>query len=427
MARVLVAQRQRKLGLLTSFVLAWFADCSPTAPHCEAGACPAGYACEAGTGLCKPADAAVGQTPRFFGRFALVAPSVGHALAVGYWPERQSLAAFDGKATSFVAGPAAAAADPPMGRDVAAAVAGDGTVHLAWIRPGDESLQTARSSSIGWKVAAVDAKVLGAVAAPVAIAVTEDRPIVAVRRASTGLPVVVERQPDGAWSVDAVPLPPGPRKGTAAPAQFGRSFSLVALSGGVALTLYDATYGDLVLSVRNGDAWGSQRIAGVDLTSGQDDGDAGDPNALALASDGALVAAWRDASRGEIRLARIAGAKVQAQTVVSNIAPGPAGTASPQWVGTALTMALRPDGRAAVAWFNGSSWRAGLLLQRQTGAFAPPSQKLALDAGSGLQLWPSLAIDPDGGVHIAWIEVGRSRALSSARLMTATVGPGLWP
>ncbi len=417
----------RALAATVGGAVAVAVGCSQPATVCEVGACPVGYVCDPQTGQCKPTDAVVGATPRFFGRFALVAPSPGRALAVGYWPERQSLATFDGKATSFVAGPAAKAADPPMGRDVAAAVGADGSVHLAWIRPGDDALQLARSTASGWQPVALDTKVVGAVAAPIALATGEDRPIVAVRRASTGLPIVVERDSEGAWHVDPLPVPAGPRKGSAPPTQFGRSLSLVALSGGVALALYDATYGDLVLAVRNAGTWGTQRIAGVDVATGQDDGDAGDPSAVALASDGALVVAWRDASRGELRLARVAGAKVQAQTVVASLAAGPAGTTVAQWAGTALAMALRPDGRAAVAWFNGSTWRSSVLLQRQTGTFAPPVQSLALDAGHNLQLWPTLAVDPDGGAHLAWIEVGRGRALSSARLMTASVGPGAWP
>ncbi|MBM4344250.1 MAG: hypothetical protein FJ100_12850 [Deltaproteobacteria bacterium] len=401
--------------------------CAPASPLCESGACPNGYVCDGKTGQCKPTDALVGSTPQFFGRFSLVAPAAQPPVAVGYWPERQSLVAYDGKAASFVAGPAARPTDPPMGRDVAAAAGSDGSVHLAWIRPGGDTLHLGRSSSGGWQVTAVDGSVLGAVAAPLAITVAGDAPVVAVRRASSGLPVVVERDAAGAWIVDAVPVPPGPRKDLPPPAAFGRSFSMVALSDGVALALHDATYGDLVLAVRNGGAWGTQRIAGVDVATGLDLGDAGDPSALALAPDGALVVAWRDAGRGEIRMARVAGAQVQAQTVVTSLAPGPAGTVAPQWAGTALAMALRPDGRAAVAWFNGSTWRSSLLLQRQTGTFAPTPAKTALDSGANLQLWPSLAVDQDGAVHLAWVEVGRGRALSTARLVWATVAAGAWP
>ena len=402
--------------------LGW--GCGQTNPGCEVGACPVGYACDQATGLCRLGDHSNSAQPRLFGRFALVARPSGGLLIAGYSPERQSLAAFDGKSAAFLAGPAAHAGEQPAGQNVAAAQDSNGVAYIAWIRPSDHVAFLATGSGTQWQSAQIDK--LGAVTSPLAIALVDGQPTVALRTIGASGIVVAQQQSSGQWSVTPVPMPAGPRKGLAASTDFGRSLAMVAMPSGLAISAYDATHGDLVLAVRTAGEWDSLRIAGVDPVTGVDTGDAGDPCALALAPDGALLVAYRDRTLGQIRLARVAGSAVVSRTVVNGALPGPAGTVTPQWVGTELALGVRADGRAAVAWFNGSTWRANVALQRLNGSFDPATTALAGNAGN-LQLWPNLTVASDGAIRWAWIEVGRGRLPSAAHLTTAQLAPGSWP
>lgn len=400
------------------------AACGEKSPTCEAGACPVGFACLPATGACQLGDSAAAQQARFFGRFALVLRE-NTPWVIGYVPDRQSVAAFDGKHLSYLGGPAAEPGAPPAGKMVAAVQTESGQLLAAWVRPADHTVWLASEKGGGWQAAAIDKNQTGAVADPIALGAVGDRAVLAMRQTATAALAVAEQQANGAWTVAAVPMPAAPRAGLPASSDVGRSLAMLALPNGPAISAYDATYGDLILAVRSADQWSSIRLAGWDSKTSQDDGDAGDPSALALAPDGALLVAYRDAKRGEIRLARVAGGSVTVQTVQTGLTPGPAGTQTLDLLGTALAMGVRPDGRIGMAWFNGSAWRASLLLQRANGTFA--TAPATATAAATLNLFPSLAIGADGAAWFAYIDVGHGRAPSAGRLAVQSVAAGAWP
>ena len=400
--------------------------CSDPPQKCAAGACPAGYTCVAETGHCELQAAGAASHVGLFGRFATVARKKAAPVAVGFSAERQSLAVVTDDGVAFLAGPAATPGEPAAGQACAAVHTADGQLAIAWLRPSDHSVWLASGTGSKWSIAQVDPVLAGKAAPPIALVQVAGRPVIAVRDADKqSLRLLSPLAPKG-WAATEVPMPPGPTKTQPPCSDFGQAFSMVALPAGVAIAGYDATYGDLVLAVQTSDDWSLSRVAGTDPVTGIDNGDMGAASALALAPNGTLVVAWRDRSRDAVMLARATNGVLVAETVATGNFAGPAGTVQRALVGASLTLALQQDGRAAVGWFNGTTWRVELALQRASGGFTKAALP-ALTATQTLQLWPALADDGAGGLWLSWVESQAGRVPASSRLVHDLIAPGVWP
>jgi len=201
-----------------------------------------------------------------------------------------------------------------------------------------------------------------------------------------------------AWSVEDVPPAPWPNQ-PAAPVQQGGSLSIVAVPAGVAVAGYEAIGGDLVLAVRTGGLWQVARIAGRDPTTGSDLGDMGSTVALAAGPSGDLAIAYTDRSHDRVMLA-MSHAGVVTQTVVEEgLQPDPeTGLGRADLIGTALAVAILPDGRAVVASQDASHLRIHLAVQTIGGSFVHQTV-----ASLEPQLWPALVASPPGAVTVGWL------------------------
>ncbi len=398
--------------------------CSEAPQKCAAGACPAGYSCAPATGKCALQSAGAASHVGLFGRFATVARKGDAPIAIGFSAERQSLAVVTGDVVSFLAGPAAVPGEAPAGQNCAAVRNATGQLSVAWVRPGDNTVWVATATGNQWTVAQVDPAVAGKAAPPIATVEQNGKLIVAVRDATLQSLRLLSPLATKGWSALDVPMPSGPSKNHGPSLDFGKSFSMVALPAGVAIAGYDATYGDLVLAVWGGEEWSLTRVAGFDAATGLDTGDMGAPSALALAPNGTLVVAYRDRSRDTVMLARATKGVLATEVVTSGAVPGPLGTERRDLVGAGLALALREDGRAAVAWFNGTSWRVELALQRTGGGFAKATLPGLL--APSLQLWPALTTDGDGALWLSWVENQAGRVPAASRLVHQAIAHGDW-
>lgn len=398
-------------------------SCSKADIECADGACPVGYRCAPASGLCEIESNGPALQTSLFGAIAAIDRAGSPPVVIGFAKDRQSLAVIDGDAVNFLAGPAASSSQQPSGEACAAVRSEDGDVHIAWVKDADRTLWHAHGRGGTWQVDQISEAKAGTVARPIAMGWWQGQPVIAWRAGDAAAVRVGRRQATGAWTIQALPPPPPPRKGAAPTADMGRSLALATPSAGLTIATYDATHGDVLLSVDSGDGWATARLAGSDPTTGADTGDMGHPLALAVGPDGDLVLAYRNASRSAVMLARAAKGVVSHQLVASGNVPGPAGTEQRDWIGSNLSLAVRSDGNAAVAWSNGSRWSVELALEKPAGGFArisPPAHLL----GKGKQLWPALS----GGaaIWLSWVAVDASRGPAGSRVMQWAVPAEAW-
>lgn len=388
-------------------------SCGREGGLCESGSCPAGFSCDGDSGQCRPATPAAGPELAFSAPITTVAGGGDPPVVVGYVAERQSLAVTAGLQVAWLAGPAADSQDPPAGQVSTAAVAADGTIHVAWLRSSDATLWHAKGRvGMAWQRQRVAAVAAGAAAAPLALVVSGGQAVVAYRDPLQRQVAVARRGGDAGWIVEAVPLPAPPKDGSPT-LDVGRSLALVSLHSGLAVSAYDATHGDLLLAIRSSSGWAVSRIDGSHPESGADTGDVGHPSAMAVGPDGSPVIAYRDRSHGQIRMARVTAGVMTTVKVVEAQRAGPNATVQQTLRGTGLTVAVRPDGRAVIGWFDGSDWSIGCVEQLATGHFA----ELPVDNGGyPRQLWPSLLQQPHG-LWLSWVALDPQRGPMGTRLV----------
>lgn len=398
--------------------------CEEEGGRCEAGLCPVGMRCEASTGRCVPEAAQAVAPLGLHGRFRVLPQAKGDPAIVGLVAAKQSLALLSGGQTSFLAGPAASPEDPPAGPAFAAVAGTDGRVHVAWQRPGDATLAYAVGGQKGWQREVIAAAQPGSVGRAVAIALWDGAPTLVWRSLTDGPGIrLARRNSAGGWDVEVVPAPPA-RAGQDKPAvlDLGRSLAMVVTPTGPALSAYDALAGDLVLAVRGSVGWTLARVAGSDAVDGKDTGDMGDPSALALGPGGELVVAYRDRTRGRVLLARAKGGVLQHQVVADGkIADGATGTTRVGLLGSALAVAVLPDGRAAVAMQDGSRLQAVVAVEKPTGGFELRTLPATL-AAPRPQAWPELVVQADGTLDVHYLELDPVRGP-----VAGAVGRWTWP
>jgi len=394
---------------------------------CEAGLCPTGTHCDVKTGTCKAVADALPEPVGVFGATSLLATPAGGLAVLGYAPARQSLVYLAGYAgltgdpanaggdsswaASYLAGPAADAGEKPAGQVSAAVAAPDGRVHAAWLRPGDATLWYAVGGKGTWQREAVAVAAAGSVAGPIAIGLWQDQPTVAYRSADSTRIRVARRQGGGAWLLEEVPPPPAK---AASPVDVGRSLAMLITPAGPVLAAYDAVAGDLLLAARGATGWSVARLAGTDVVTGADTGDVGRPLAMALGPGGDVVVAYRDADRGEVRIVRAHAGIAAHEVVTSGARPHPAtGTVRMELVGTALAVAVLPDGRAVVAVQDATRLRVLVAVEQPSGSFAVLP---APDTGRA-QAWPQLLLQESGAMVCTYVEIDVQRGPGGGRLV----------
>lgn len=411
MARCRDRLRAQFLLAIAALWAGWLAvACNSPPPLCVTGACPAGLSCDTATGECRPSAQTAPRAVPLLGAISAPPGASGAPVVVGFAPDRQSLVAVNGQELSYLAGPAAQGDEQPAGQQSAAARSLDGRLCVAWIRPSDHTLWFAEQKSKGWQ----REQVATAASGPVALTRHQETLTIAYRRADMASLKVALREAPGTWSVQDVPMPTPPANSQKVTADLGKSIAIVSGPSGLALSAYDATYGDLVLAVRAGNSWSVSRIAGADPATGAEIGDVGDPSALAVGPDGGLVLAYRDNTAGQLVLSRSAGGKMTRQVVTDGSVAGPAGTKTQDLVGTAISLAVRDDGRAVIAWFNGTKWRVEYAIQKQSGAF--DLSTLPAPASARPQAWPSLSLNLDGSVWLSWVALDPLRGPAASQV-----------
>jgi len=412
---------------LSAVILVCCVACEPEAARCEKGLCPVGRVCNATTGLCET-DAKIGTgSAGVFGRFTLLKLAGGETGAVAYDARHKSLALLQaqngGWRPTFIAGPAAAAEETAAGQACAAVVAPDGKVHVAWLRQSDATLWYGVGSAGGWHREQVLVAAPGSVSRQMAIGLWLGSPTIAYRDTDIRGIRVARREANGEWKTETVPAPlPRPGRNARQP-DLGRSLAMAIMPAGPAITAYDAVDGDLVLAVRSADDWSVARIAGSDPITGADTGDCGDPSALALGPAGDLVVAYRNRSSGEVLVAR-SKAGVISHQVVAGAAWNDKATASQRvgLLGTALAVALLPNGRALVAMQDGSHLDIRLASETPTGTFAP----IQGGGSGGPHAWPSLLARSDG-VVVASVALHAALGPAGGSLVQWTIPKGATP
>lgn len=413
--------RCRVLGWVAGFALAIFAlvACDRDVIRCESGACPVGFQCEAATGQCQPTNLAAAQQTALFGSLAAVGGTQAAPAVVGFASDRQSLAVLEDQQVAWLAGPAANPGEPPAGQVSAVTRGSDGQLHVAWLRASDGTLWYGHGRGKGtWQRQQVSQVAAGAAVRPLAIAMSMGQPVIAFRDPSVRRVVVARRSGASNWTLEVVPAPAPPAKDLPPTDDVGKSLAMVALPAGLAVCAYDATHGDLLLAIRSTGQWQVSRVAGSDPMTGADLGDVGDPCALAVGPDGGPVVVYRDRGRAQVHIARAVSGVLTSSLVAGGEVAGPKGTQMHTLLGTALTAQVQSDGRALVAWFNGSTWSVGAALQQKSGGFAP------LDLGlppAERQLWPVLAADAAGVPWLSWVTLDAARGLAGARLVQRAV------
>ncbi|MBI5608561.1 MAG: hypothetical protein HY902_06745 [Deltaproteobacteria bacterium] len=405
-------------AMLALLVLAAM-GCDKAAAPCPADACPAGFRCEPSSGECQLIQPRQTKEIPLFGAITTVPSPSGPPAVVGYAADRQSLAALDSSGLFYVAGPAAVGGEEPAGQTSAAWRGSDQRLRVAWIRENDRILWLSEQTAGGWK----RTKVAGEAVGPLAMTEHKAALTVAYRRAdATGLRVAT-RQAGEAWLIEDVPLPPPPLGQTAPVHDLGRSLSMVSMASGLAVSAYDATYGDLVLAVKVGASWSVSRLFGSDPASGADLGDMGNPAVLAAGPDGELVVAYRDATAGSVVLSRSQGGVMARKTVATGLRAGPNGTQLRDLLGTSLALAVRTDGRAVVAWFNARQWRVGYAVEKPGGTFEPGSLPPGSDGGA--EAWPALSVAADGAVWMTWVALQPAHGPAGSRVGQAKILQGV--
>jgi hypothetical protein len=320
-----------------------------------------------------------------------------------------------------VAGPAAQDGEATV--EAAAAVAGlDGALHMVWLRKSDQSLWYGTGKSGAWQREVVPAAVPGTIGRGPALALWQGRPVVAWRALDVGAIQVSERTAPGTWTTALVKAPPRP--GHDGPSDLGRQFALTIAPSGPALSAYDATAGDLVIAVRAGATWSATRLAGSDPASGADTGDMGATSAIAAATTGELAVAYRDRGRGRVMVARtLAGPVAHKIALDEPVTDALAGTVHTGVIGTALAIALHGPGRAVVAAQDGLRLRVVVAVEQSGGGFQRIDVATTV-SGSAPQMWPELAMAPDGGILLGYVALDPAAGPGAGRLHTWAI-PGI--
>ncbi len=410
--------RPARAAVLAFLALLAWPGCDKAPSTCPADACPAGFRCEPSTGECRLIQPQQTREIPLYGAITAVPSASGAPAVVGYAADRQSLAALDSSGLIYVAGPAAGGAEEPAGQSSAALRGSDQRLRVAWIRESDRVLWLSEQTAAGWKRSKLTSEAVG----PLAMAEHKGALTVAYRRAdAAGLRLAV-RGADEAWHIEDVPVPPPPLGQTAPVHDVGYSVSMVSMASGLAVSAYDATYGDLVLAVKVGSTWSVSRLFGSDAATGADLGDMGNPAVLAAGPDGELVVAYRDATAGTVVLARSQGGVMVRKTVATGLRAGPNGTQIRDLLGTSLAMVVRADGRAVVAWFNARQWRVGYAAEKQAGGFELGSLPPGSDGGA--EAWPALSVGAEGAVWLTWVALQPAHGPSGSRLGQAKILQG---
>ncbi len=398
------------------------AACDKSAPNCETGLCPSGFACNPGSGLCEVLTTPTASTSGLIGRLSAVRLSDGQLGVAAFSSQRGSLVWMRESQgdwqPSFLAGPAASAQEPPAGHTSAAVTDADGLVHIAWRRAGDATLWYGVQGPNGWQREQVAVALPGTVGAALAIGMWQGTPVIAWR----GLDIQnvrVAHKVAETWVLETLPPPAALPGEVTAAVDLGRSLALVVMPTGPAIAAYEATRGDLVLAVRSGDVWNVARLAGVDTKTGADQGDVGMPVAATLGPGAELVLAYRDRQNDQVLLTRAKSGVVSHQLVMDGQrADDTHQTLRSDVLGTALSVVVLPTGLAVVAAQNASTMRVQIAAERPAGGF------VSYTVPGTLQGWPTLVTQADATAACLWLDLADPAHPGAGRLQRWAVPRG---
>jgi hypothetical protein len=165
---------------------------------------------------------------------------------------------------------------------------------------------------------------------------------------------------------------------------------------------------DYEIYVRRWSSW-SWKEAGADSASGggvsDNDDDSYRPS-LAFAPDGTPYVAWEDWSGGdrEVYVRRRSGSTWEEAGAGSAIGGGISNNAGNSW---SPSVAVTPDGKPYVAWYDDSSGDTEVYVLRWSGSAweevgAGSASSGGVSDNSGGSEHPSLAVAPDGTPYVAW-------------------------
>ncbi|MBP46443.1 MAG: hypothetical protein CMH53_00700 [Myxococcales bacterium] len=385
-----------RCALWLVLVLMVLSGCSQNS-KCEIGLCPIGTECDSGSGKCVEITAKAPNAPKLRGAYAVVAlPGLSRAF-LGYASAEQSLVWIEQQGakikTQFIAGPAAGDGPGPQGQVCAAVAAANGDVHIVWISDKEQTLWYGLRTQGRWKRTRIDAVPPKRAARHVAITLFQGAPLIAFEDEINGGVSVVTRDDKGVFSVETVPLPTG------ANVVLQGDLSLVGGLSGVTLGMYDAIEGDLLLASRSSTGWKTARFAGNEPNMGSD---AGLPVVLGRDLAGGLLVAWRDRTRNEVMLARSVGGKVQKSVITDGLyAVENRQISRRKIVGTALAIAVLPNGRSVVAVQDASQARIVVATEQANGQF----KAAIMPTSDRAQFRPKLIGQVDGTVLVSWLEI----------------------
>lgn len=388
------------LTALTAATLALGTGCSQA--KCEPGLCPIGTTCEASSGLCTAQAQGTTATPGLLGHSTFLRMPDGQLGVIGFAPDRGSLVllthGIEADQTSLIAGTGVGGEQAAAGQASAAGLDSHGTLHVAWWRASDSSINYAALGSKGWQRDATPLAAAGTAGRDLSLATDAQNVWVAWQNLDPP-GVRLAHRVGSVWQTEDMPQPPD------LPGNLGGSVSLAMLPLGPAVATYDSAGGDLVLGARANGTWTVARLDGRDPSTGADTGDVGSTCALAAGLAGDLVVAYRDRTRGRVLLARNHAGVLQRLVVAGGLVQDPeTGLKRVPLSGTALAVVVLPSDRAVVAWQDGSAMQVHLAVEQPSGDFS--SISIAQD---GIQAWPSLLLLPDHSLVAAWIALHPER------------------
>lgn len=388
-------------------------------PRCEPGSCPAGTRCDADTGQCEATTVATAVAgPQLRGAWFLLDAGGADSAAVGLDDARRSIGWWvrndNNAAVQWLAGPAAGD-DEPAGTLFAGTSTPTGAAAVAWVRTGDGAVMLSERKPQGWVRTVVPAIAPGTVHTAIAIAMWRQQPVIVCADAMPSRLRVVARQDDGSWSALPLDLAADLPSGHAPPAVAG-SLSASGSSASLTVACHDRVNGELVVATRS-TAWQVTRFP-----SAQANGSAGAVNALSRGSAGTVAVVWRDQSANTVQLARSAAGAVTTALVADGryIVPD-LGLERTATVGTALDVAVLPNGRAAVAWQDASSARVKVAVEGLGGTW----HHAELPDNGLAQVRPRLLPRIDGSLVVGWLEwqVGRQGGRPMMSAIATPWGP----
>ncbi len=405
-------------GLARLIAVAWLITAALACaepPRCESGLCPSGTTCNSTTGLCEEVHGGLDPAQvGVLGSIASVSVPGLHAAFAGWSPARQSLVVFEhgiGWKVTFVAGPSASSGEGPAGESSAMAVDAVGTLHVAYTRQSDATLWHAVAKDGLWQRVRVDVAPAGAVGSNVALAVSPVGPVIAWQAAGGGVHLS-RLSAAGQWTDEVVPAPSATAAGGLPALQLGDSLDMTVTPSGVVIATYDRVEGDLVLAARAGAGWSVSRLAGTNAVTGADTGDVGLPCALARGLGGELVVAYRDRTRNRVMIARSKSGVVEHEVVATGdyVVEG-TGQVRRHLIGTALDVAVLPNGRVTVAYQDASRLRVVAAVEKPGGGY----YRWDVPGGDEPQAWPTIASQIDGTARLGFVALAADRSPPSGR------------